>query len=85
MTQNLKLNSLTLKKKKIKNEDLERIAKNNTFSPSPPRALSCNLLRPCQGRAEGLLARGWKQRDPEEFRNRTILAWREVFYLGLSG
>lgn len=72
------------KKKKIKNEDLERIAKNNTFPPSPPRALSCNSLRPCQGRAGGLLARGWKQRDPEEFHNRAILAWR-YFTLACPG
>ena len=66
-------------KKKNKKEDLERIAKNNTFSPSPPRALSCNSLRPCRGGAEGLLVRGWKQRDPEEFRNGAIF-WHACYF-----
>lgn len=61
MTQNLKMNSLTLKKKPQKTHNLERTAKNNTFSPSPPcDAICCALageeLRLCchEGGSKGI-------------------------------
>lgn len=53
MTQNLKMNSLTSENvKRLKKEDLERVARNNTVPPSPPRALSGNSLCSCRGGAE---------------------------------
>lgn len=62
-----------IKKKKKRKEGFEKgLPRITLFSPSPPRALSCNSLRPRRGGAEGLLARGWKQRDAEEVRNGAV-------------
>lgn len=53
MTQKSENEQFNIRKcKKIKKEDLERVARNNTFFPSPPRALSGNSLCSCQGGAE---------------------------------